>query len=311
MSRRARPVQIGTWLALTACAHADKGPVLASSAGQPTYALNYVDELAATVKGVGDAQEQERKLATNFATRIDELKKPDWDVVRAVVDHSDAAGKSADFFDARGEVDAVRTFWTDEKGLVDGKVAASTQYAVKQAPCASDCTTLDVAGPAVFALNDSMEKGIVKRLHASNDAFLLIERERTTLGSPNTIVLEKLADDVAQASFLVHVDIVVRRERLQRMLSDANAVKATLENFVQDEKAYRAQPGRTELDKKASDERVAQAMRTKAQIDGETAQAQAAEKGSEQTIATITKDYDDALKNLRDKIDEKKRTRGA
>jgi hypothetical protein len=310
MTRLAQAVPISSWVLLAACSRADKGPVLASSAGQPTYALNYVDELATSVKAVGDGQDQERRLAANFATRVDEFKKPDWDLVRAVVDRSDAAGKSADFFDAHGEVDAVRTFWTDEKSLVDGKVAASTQYAVKQATCTSDCTTLDVAGPAVYALNDSMEKGIVKRLHASNDAFLLIEREHTALGPQNTAVLEKLADDVSQASYFVHVDLVVHRERLERMIADASTVKSTLETFIQDERAYRAQPGRTEADKKASDERVTQAVKNESQIDGAITQAKAAEKGSEQTIVAATKDYDDALKNLRDKIDEKKRGRG-
>jgi hypothetical protein len=310
MTRWPRAVLIGAVAFLPACSRSDKGPVLASSAGQPTYALSYVDELAASVKGVGDAQEQVRKLTANFATRVDELKKPDWDLVRAVVDRSDAAGSSADCVDAHGEVDAVRAFWTDEKALVDGKVAASTQYAVKQASCTSGCMTLDVAGPAVFALNDSMEKGIVKRLRGSNDAFLLIERERTALGPQNTVAVEKLADDVSQASYLVHVDMVARSERLKRMLADARDVKSTLERFVQDEKAYRAQPGRTEADKKASDERVAQAVRNEAQIDGATTQAQAASAGSEQTVGAATKDYDDALKGLRDKIEQKKRGGG-
>ena len=306
---RVRAIPIGACLALAACSHADKGPVLASSAGQPTYALSYVDELAAAVKAVGDVPEDERKLTANFTVRVDELKRPDWGLVRAVVDRSDATGKSADFYDAHGEVDAVRTFWTDEKALVDGKVAASAQYAVKQATCASGCGALDVAGPAVFALNDSMEKGILRRLHASNDAFLLIERERTALGPQNTVTLEKLADDISHASFLVHVDLVVRRERLRRMVSDAGAVKATLENFIQEERAYRAQPGRTEIDKKASDDREAQAARNKDEIDSAITQAQAAESGSERTTATITKDYNDALKNLRDNIDQKKRGR--
>lgn len=306
MTRYARFVSMGAGVLLAACAREDKGPVLASSAGQPTYALSYVDELAGSVRAVGDAQDQEHKLAANFPARVDELKKPDWDLVRAVVDRSDAAGKSADFFDAHGEVDAVRTFWTDEKSTVDGKVAGSAQYVVKQASCTSGCPSLDVAGPAVFALNESMEKEIVKRLHASNDAFLLIEREHTGLGPQNTAALEKLADEVAQASYLVHVDIVVHRERLKRMISDASDVKTTLEHFVQDEQAYRAQPGRTEADKKASDERVAQAIKTESQIDGAIAQAQAAEKGSDEAIAAATKDYDDALKGLRDKIDQKK-----
>ena len=306
MRRFTRAVSMGAALLVAACSRVDKGPVLASSAGQPTYALSYVDELNANVKSVGDAQDQERKLAANFPTRVDELKKPDWDLVRAVVDRSDAAGKSADFFDAHGEVDAVRTFWIDEKPTVDGKVAGGAQYVVKQATCASTCTTLDVGGPAVFALNESMEKEIVKRLHGSNDAFLLIEREHTALGPQNTAALEKLADDVAQATYLVHVDIVVHRERLKRMISDASDVKKTLEHLVQEEQAYRAQPGRTDADKKASDDRVTQAVKTSGEIDGAIAQAQAAVNGSDQAIAQATKDYDDALKNLRDKIDQKK-----
>jgi hypothetical protein len=309
MTQWARVTVIGTAVFLTACARPDKGPILASSAGQPTYALKYSEELAADVRAVGEVQDQEHKLATDFGARIDELKKPDWDFVRAVVDKSDSAGKSADFFETHSAAEKVRAFWADEKGPVDARVGGSSQHAVKQASCTSGCTELDVAGPAVFALNEAMEKGIVKRLRASNDAFILIEREHTTMGPQNAAVLEKLADDVSQASYLVHVDLVVRRDRIKRMVTDANEVKATLEHFVQDEKSYRAQAGRTESDKKASDERVTQAVKSEALVDSAVAQAQAALQGNEKAAAAATKDYDDALKSLRDKIDQKKKGR--
>jgi hypothetical protein len=292
--------------AIAACTRPEKGPVIASSAGQPVYALKYADELGASTRAIADAPEQERKLTSGLGAHIDELRKPDWDLVRGVVDESDAAGKSADFFDAHDEVDATRTFWTDEKGTLDAKVATGAQYAFKQANCTSGCTTVDVGGPAAFALNEAVEKALQKRLRASNDALLLIERHRTALGAANTTALEKLADDVAQASYLVHVALVVRAERLKRLLADKSGVVATLDRLAQDENAYQTQPGRTEAEKKASQERVAEAAKAKAQIDGAVTQAQAAVTGSDQTIAAATKDYDDAFKALRDKIAQKK-----
>jgi hypothetical protein len=300
------PLLFGISVLLMGCARPEKGPVLVSSAGQPVYALKYADELGASARAIGDAQDQERKLASGLGARVDDLRKPDWDLVRSVVDESDAAGKSADFFDTHDEVDSTRTFWTDEKGTMDAKVAGAAQSAFKQANCTSGCTNVEVGGPAAFALNEAMDKALQKRLRASNDALLLIERHHTALGAANTAALEKLADDIAQASYLVHVALVVRADRLKRLLADKGAVSATLDRFAQDESAYQAQPGRTEAEKKASQERAAEAAKSKAQIDGAATQAQAAAAGSDQTVAMATKDYDNALKALRDKITQKK-----
>jgi hypothetical protein len=294
-------------VAVAACSRPEKEPVLASSAGQPAYALRYADELAATTRAMGDDQQQAQKLESGFAMRTDEVKKPDWELVRVVVDESDTAGKSADFHDAHGEVDAVRAFWADEKATIDAKVAGGAQYAVKQATCTSGCTNLDVGGPAAFAMNEAIEKQLQKRLRTSNDAFVLVERHHTTLGAQNTAALEKLADDVAQASYLVHVELVLHRERLKRLLADKTAARTTLERFEKDENAFQSQPGRKDAEKKASDERIAAAHKSQAAIDGAVVQAEAAVSAADQTIAAATKDYDAALKALRDKIDQKKK----
>jgi hypothetical protein len=298
---------VGVGLALAGCSHGDKGPVLASSAGEPAYALGYADELGGAVTAFGDASQQEQKLASGFGARIDALKKPNWDLVRAVVDESDATGKSADFFDAHGEVDGVRTFWLAEKPTIDARVAGGAQYPLKDAPCTSSCTNLDVGGAAAYALNEAMDKELQKRLRASNNAYVLIDRQRAALGPQNAIALEKLADDVAEASYIANVALVVSRQRLERLLADKSTVQATLDHFVQDERSYQAQPGRTDAEKKASDQRIAEAGKGKSEIDAAAAQAEAAVKTADQTIAATTKDYNDALKALRDRIDRQKK----
>jgi hypothetical protein len=292
-----------------ACQPPAKGPDLLPSSGQSAYALKYVDGLHASAKAIADAQQQERKLTTAFGSRVDELRKADWDLVRAVIDDSDAAGKSANFFDAHDQVDNVRAFWKDEKSAVDARVIGSAQNALKQAPCTSTCADLDVGGPAASALNEAIDKQLQKRLRASNDAFVLFARAHTALGAQNTAELERLADEVAQASYLVHVDLVVRRNRLERLLDDKNAVRTTLDRFVQEEKSYQAQPGRTDAERKASEQRVAEATKSSAELDGAAAQAQGSLKAAEQVLAAAVKDYDDALRSLRDKVDQKKKAK--
>jgi hypothetical protein len=157
-----------------------------------------------------------------------------------------------------------------------------------------------------YALNDSIDKELQKRLRASNGGFIEIERNRTALGPQNAAALEKLADDVSQASYLVHVELVVQRGRVRRLLADKKEALATLDRFMQDEKAQQTQPGRSDADKKASDDRIIAAGKSKADIDVAATQAEPVAKSIDATIDSTTKDYEQALKALRDKIEGKK-----
>jgi hypothetical protein len=294
-------------LAATACAPASgREPVVASSSGQPSYALRYGDTLAAATKSIGDARTEVRAIAAGLPARADDLKKPDWELVLAVVDASDAAGKSADLVDAHSEVEGVRTFWSHEKDAITAKVSGNAQYAVKQANCSSADAGGAVGGAVAYALHDSLESALQKRLRASNDAFLLIERNKAALGAQNTTSLEKLADDVAQASYLVHVALVVDGERLRRLLADKGGAASTLDRFTQDEKAFQSQPGRSDADKKASGERIVAAGRARANLDAAAAQAEPLMANLKEEVDQSTRDYETALKALRDKIAERK-----
>jgi hypothetical protein len=277
--------------------------VLSPSGEQTPYALGYADELNGANKAFADAQTQEKTLSGGLGARVDELKKPDWDRVLFVVDESDKAGKSADYADAHGDADAVKSFWDAEKDTITSKVVGNAQHTVKEAGCGAD-----VAGPVAFSLNDAVAKQQQKRLRGKNEAFVMIERYKVSLGPQNVAALEKLGDDVAQSSYDVHVLMVVQRERLRRLVADKDSAKKTIDRFVKEETAFQAEAGRTDPEKKASADRVTAANKSKAEIDNAAGQAEALSKQMDASIDAATKDYEAALSALRTKIAEKKKS---
>lgn len=284
------------------CSTAGKPPTTAASSDQSAYAIGYSDEISAATKAIADVQAREKQLTAGFAAHVDELRRPDWEKVEAVISDSDEAGKSADFADAQAEAVAVKSFWDSEKNEITARVNGNAQHTMKQAGC-----TAETAGPISYALNDAISKQLQKKLRSKNEAFVVLERYKGSLGPQNVASLEKLADEISEASYDVHVFMVLQRNRLQRLVADKNDVKKTLDRYIQEEQAFQAEPGRTDADKRASQERVAQATKNKAELDKTAQQAEAVSKEMDKSIDAATKDYEKAIDDLRAKVAEKKK----
>jgi hypothetical protein len=284
------------------CSSSGRAPALPSSSGQTAYAIGYSDELNSATKAIADAQAKEKQLSAGFAAHVDELKKPDWSKVDVIITESDDAGKSADFADAQTDATAIKSFWESDKNEITARVNGNAQHTLKEAGC-----TADTAGPISYALNEAINKQLQKKLRSKNEAFVVLERYKTSLGAQNVASLEKLADEISEASYDVHVLMVNQRNRLERLVADKNDVKKTLDRFIEEETAFQAEPGRTEPEKKASQERVTAANKNKAELDKVASQAESVMKEMDKAIDASTKDYEDALKNLKTKVSEKKK----
>jgi hypothetical protein len=301
---------------LPLCACTQRPAALPSSSGQAAYALQYASELTQTTKAIDGGQARPRTLASTFDARIEELKKPRWDRVRAIVDDADAVGRTADFADNRTGAEFVRSFWSDERDAVTSRVAASAQGLVQKAHCSGTAAgrtgdgSLDVRGAVAYSLGEAMDKELQKRLRAHNDAFILIERYRTEFGPQNAASLERLADDVAEASYMVHAELPAARDRLRHLMADKQGVTDTLVRYANEEKAAESEAGRTDAENKASEERIAVANRSLTEVDGAAARANTVSKDLDDRLSRAGKDYDDTMKALRAKIDEKKKAAG-
>lgn len=290
-------------LAVAACTSASgKAPALASSGGKADYAVHYSDELTSVTKTINDVQTRRKTLTTGFAAHVEQLKKPDWQKVEVVIDDSDEAGKATDFADAQNEAQAIKGFWDAEKNAIAGRVNESTQAKLKESGC-----TGDVGGTLSYSMGDAINKQLQKRLRAKNEAFVVIERYKTSLGPQNTSALEKLADDVAESSFDVHVLMVNQRNRLTRLVNDRSEVKKTLDRYIQEETDFQAEAGRTDAEKKASTDRITAAKKSKADVDATAGQVDAVAKDLDKQIETATKEHEDAVKDLKAKVAEKKK----
>ncbi|HKQ68568.1 MAG TPA: hypothetical protein VJT73_04480 [Polyangiaceae bacterium] len=290
----------GLLAASLGCAGQKIEPQVASSAGQANYAADYPGALQSTSNDYVNAEGELRRLTTEFPKYPEQLKDPPWTVVQSVVARADEAGRSASYVSARREEENTAAFFTQEKDEITRRVAGSAQYVVKKKEC-----DVDVSGAVASSLRESVDRQLEKRLRAHDDAHLIIERYRDTLGKPNAAALEKQADDISLASYTANIRTVELKVEVARLLDEANQVKKTLDQGVADERVFQSEPGRTAAEKKASNERIAKMEDGKVRIDGAVPKLQVLAKEIDQRNDAMKKEYSDAFDALKKAISAK------
>jgi hypothetical protein len=269
-------------------------PEVASSAGEPNYAATYPVALQAVVAGFDDHRREASKLDTGFSSYGDQLKDVSKPQVLQIIERADEAGRSSAYVERSRQLEQVSTFFETEKDDINKKVAGSAQYVAKQKGC-----NVDIYGTVTHSLKESIDKQIEKEMRERNEAQQIIERYRVSLGKPNTAALEKQADEISRASYLVHIELVERKVRLQAMLTEADRVRQTADGYIQKERAFQAEAGRTDPEKKAAEDRIAAMTQSKAALDGAVNQAKAAAPDMDSKIRASQKEYADALEALK------------
>lgn len=274
---------------LGGCAEKPLAPTIESSAAESSYAMAYPPLLEARRKQLVADKTQGTELTAKL--RDHEIKaNADPKLLEEIVESADAAGRSSTFVAAQREARAFRTFWDEERGAIGARVAAAAQKQIADAGCGQP---VDVSGATSYALRDGFERQLEKRVREHNEAQHVIEREHTALGSAGTKELEDFADEIAYASYLVHVGLIDDKNQIEGMLDERRSVASTLDSRLKAEREFLEQ-AKSKEDKKASEERIAALEKSKATIDTAATDAEAEVKELDQMIRQAQSDYADA-----------------
>jgi len=294
-----RAFSLAALLSMTAvaCSAPKPEPEIASSAAEPGYAQDYPDTLQSIVKDFGRDDDDAKTLSSQFRGYPGELKAPDWAVVLEIYGAADQAGKSYAYVERNREVEGARAFYDAEKDEINKKVAGAATYVAKQKSC-----DVELSGTVSHALDEIVEKKLEERMREQNEAHHILDRNRVLLGKENAAALEKQADNISRASYLVNIAMVEEKVRLKALLEEAEQVGKTIDEFIASERAFQGKGSRSDAEKKESDARIERAQKSKAKIESAVSQGNEITKKIEERIQEAQKRHEEAIKALKDDV---------
>lgn len=282
---------------LGGCVQQKPAGVVASSSGEPNYALRYPDELESSLRRAEDRLKESRQLSGRLASFPEMVKEAKKEQALAVVERADEAGRSYAYVERAREAEQVQAFFKEEKDEINKKVGGAVQFAVKPKGA-----SFDAFGVVSHSLGEAIEKQSEKRLRERNEAHAIIERYRASLSKNAATNLEKLADEVSLASYICFVEAPSQRQIAQGMVGEAPTVKRTADDFIQKEKAFQAEAGRTAPEKKASEERIAAMIKSRDRVDAAVEKAKQALPGIDQQIKDTQREHNEAVASLKSRL---------
>jgi len=274
-------------------------PAFASSANETSYAERYPATLLALRTEFASDEAKAREIFGGFSNYPGALSAPDGQQVLEVVSRADAAGKSGAYAEQMRENQDVSRFFADEKDPLHQKVGGAAQYAAKQKEC-----TVDVASPAIGALDRGVDKALEERLRGHDEAHRYIEDHQDALGKPNLEKLQKQADDISLASYLVHVRVKELKLELSRLVDEASDVKKTLGRSDTEARAVVGNASASKSAKATAQARATAAEGATANLDSEVEQAKRAVADMDARSTQLEKDYNAALDALKKALAE-------
>ncbi|MEI9942026.1 MAG: hypothetical protein WDO69_32840 [Pseudomonadota bacterium] len=280
---------------LSACT-TQPAPAFASAANESGYAERYPTALLGARTEFAADETRAREIFADFPNYPGALTAPDGEQVSAVVSRADAAGKSGAYAQQMEEQEHVSRFFSEEKDGLNQKVGGAAQYAVKQKECTC---TVDVASPAIGALDKGVDKAMEDRLRDHDEAQRYIEVHQDALGKANLEKLQKQADDITLASYLVHVRVKQLKLELSRLVAESSDVKKTLARSDADAQAVLTDSAASKQAKTIAQKRVDAAKKAGTGLDIEVEQANRAVQEMDARSEKLEKDYNAALDALR------------
>jgi hypothetical protein len=217
-----------------------------------------------------------------------------------VAKRADEAGRSWAFVERMRQVQLTQSFLAQEKDEITRKIAGAVQYAAKQKNCDAD-----VAGAVPHAFKEAVDKRLEEHLREANEAFLVIERHRDELSKEDAAALEKQADAIAYASYLAHVELVEHKLKLQRMVSEADRIKKTADEYVEAENARSSRSSATAADKKEAAARIERMKTSRAKVDSALEQTKSVLQNVDERVKKAQDGWAQALAGLNKTLEEK------
>lgn len=282
------------------CENGDAKSPYDISVEQRASALSIPGRVDHITKRIRDHETKAKDTISKMPSMADKLADTDFAIVEQVVEAADDAGKDGAYAASMRDIDVARTFFEEENEAISRKVGGSVQYAAEQAGCKLE--GFGVGG----VLKKTIDERIDERLKNSNDAFLIIDRNRDALKEKNVAAIEEMAGKVAEASYVVHIEMPEAKLELEGTINAAAAARTKIQKMLDEEnQAPAGKP--SAASEKAKKDRVKQGDEALKLLDTAEADAKANLADLEQRTKDMDTSYNDALSKLLDAIKAKKK----
>lgn len=289
--------------ALSACGSPPRG-VVPSAADQTSYAVRYPTELDRLSKELQQGEQDARAIMTSWSGVPAELATVKEVDVHELFVKADRSGKSSGYAAERKSSDLVRAFFREEQPEIAKKVVGYVDFAAKQKGHEGE----SLGGAAMAGVKEGVDKRLEKRLRDANEATAELVDDKGAVDKSQEKLVKRL-DDVAYASYLVHVAIGETKASLSEHHAEAARVRTTLDDAIKEQKARAEDASRPEAAKRASAQRLEELNQARKSVDALVEQAKVGLDQADARIAALAKDYETNFRELTDKLPKGKTKR--